>query len=167
MGGTGAVSAGCGGARLASTELDSGAGAAFHGWPKETHLPLAALPTAPGCARGHVRAVARECGLSALADTAELIVSELVTNAVQASERAGIRADQPTVPVVGLWVASDGVSIVLHVWDASDAMPVRQNSSLDEIGGRGFVLVEHLAKEWGVYRKGGGKVVWVQITGEP
>jgi hypothetical protein len=46
-------------------------------------------------------------------------------------------------------------------------MPVRQNSSLDEIGGRGLVLVEHLAKDWGVYRKGGGKVVWVQITGEP
>jgi hypothetical protein len=49
--------------------------------PRRTELPLAALPTAPGVARGHVRSVAREWGLAGLADTAELLVSELVTNA--------------------------------------------------------------------------------------
>jgi hypothetical protein len=50
-------------------------------WPLQTRLPLAALPTAPGVARGHVRAVAREWGLSELSAIAELLVSELVTNA--------------------------------------------------------------------------------------
>ena len=29
------------------------------------------------------------------------------------------------------------------------------------------MLVEHLSKDWGTYRKDGGKVVWAQITGEP
>lgn len=66
-GGTGAVPAGCGGARLASpAELDSGAGTAIHRWPLQTHLPLNALPTAPACARGHVRtAAATKCPLAA------------------------------------------------------------------------------------------------------
>jgi anti-sigma regulatory factor (Ser/Thr protein kinase) len=49
----------------------------------QTHLELAALATAPGCARDHVRLVAREWGLPHLADTAELLASELVTNATE------------------------------------------------------------------------------------
>lgn len=53
--------------------------------PLQTHLELAALPSAVPCARGHVRAVALEWGLQELADTAELLASELVTNAIQAS----------------------------------------------------------------------------------
>src|SRR5580698_9874409 len=51
----------------------------------QTHLELAALPSAVPCARGHVRAVALEWGLQELADTAELLASELVTNAIRAS----------------------------------------------------------------------------------
>src|SRR6202167_1986740 len=92
--------------------------------PLQTRLELGAQPTAPGVARGHVRAVAREWGLAGLADTAELLTSELVTNAVQASERLTIRADLATLPVIRLWVTSDGISLIIHVWDASDEMPV-------------------------------------------
>jgi hypothetical protein len=50
-------------------------------WLLRTRLELAALPTAVPCARGHVRSVALEWGLTGLADTAELLASELVTNA--------------------------------------------------------------------------------------
>jgi hypothetical protein len=39
-------------------------------WPRQSSLALAALPTAPACARGHVRAIAHEWGLRGLADTA-------------------------------------------------------------------------------------------------
>jgi anti-sigma regulatory factor (Ser/Thr protein kinase) len=133
----------------------------------QTRLPLAALPTAPACARGHVRTVAHEWGLHHLADTAELLTSELVTNAVQASQNFGIRADLAAVPVVLLQVTSDKASIVIHVWDGSDAMPTRRSAMPDEEGGRGLMLVETLSKDWGAYRKDGGKVVWAQITGEP
>jgi anti-sigma regulatory factor (Ser/Thr protein kinase) len=69
----------------------------------QTELVLAALPTAPSVARGHVRAVVCEWGLGELADTAELLVSELVTNAVQAS--AKLVTVEP--PVVYLWVTSE------------------------------------------------------------
>jgi anti-sigma regulatory factor (Ser/Thr protein kinase) len=132
-------------------------------WPRRTELPLAALPTAPGVARGHVRAVLREWGLADLADTAELLVSELVTNAVQASAR--LRTAGPSV--VLLWVTSDGISLVIHVWDASPEMPVRKDTAPDEESGRGLMLVEVLSKDHGVYCKAEGKTVWALITADP
>ena len=118
-------------------------------WRVQTRLELAAQPTAPGVARGHVRAVARECGLADLAETAELLASEIVTNAVQASQHAITRADLAIVPVIRLWITSDGVSMAIYVWDACDEMPVRQDARPDEIGGRGLLLVETLGKDWG------------------
>jgi hypothetical protein len=132
-------------------------------WPLHSRIPLAALPTAPACARGHVRAVAHEWGLPGLADTAELLASELVTNSVQAYERSPLRADRGAVPVVRLWLVSDRLSLVIHVWDACDEMPVRQDAGPDEIGGRGLLLVETLSQEWGAYREAGDKVVWVAL----
>jgi len=50
-------------------------------WPLSTSLPLGALPGATPCARLHARAVLAEWGLHDLAESAELVVSELVTNA--------------------------------------------------------------------------------------
>jgi anti-sigma regulatory factor (Ser/Thr protein kinase) len=116
-------------------------------WPLQTRLPLAALPTAPAVARGHVRAVAREWGLDELADTAELLVSELMTNAQQASQRLKTRADLAIVPVILLWITSDGISMVIHVWDASNEMPARKDTAPDEENGRGLMLVEALSKD--------------------
>jgi anti-sigma regulatory factor (Ser/Thr protein kinase) len=109
-----------------------------------------------------VRSVACEWGLADLADTAELLVSELVTNAVQTSARLRTVA----TPEIRLWVTSDRASMVIHVWDGSDEMPVRKDMAApDEEGGRGLTLVAALGKEWGAYRKAeGGKVVWVLVT---
>jgi hypothetical protein len=88
-----------------------------------------------------------------------------MTNAVQASGRLKTRADLAIVPVVNLWLVSDGISVVIHVWDASDEMPVLQDLTADDEGGRGLMLVEALGKEWGTYREAeGGKVVWVMLT---
>lgn len=125
-----------------------------------THLELAAMPSAVPCARGHVRAVALEWGLKALADTSELLASELVTNAVRAS--GWLRT--PGQPVIRLWTISDRRSLVIHVWDASSKMPVRRDGSPDQDGGRGLMLVQALAAEWGCYWQASGKVVWAQIT---
>ncbi|HTW01967.1 MAG TPA: ATP-binding protein [Streptosporangiaceae bacterium] len=133
-------------------------------WPLQTYLPLAALPTAPACARGHVRSVVHEWGLPQLADTAELLASELVTNSVQAYERYVPTSDAPVVAVTGLRIISDGVSMVIHVWDACAEMPARQDAGPDASGGRGLLLVETLGKDWGAYRQAEGKVVWVLIS---
>jgi hypothetical protein len=75
-----------------SAEHGSGAGPAFQpreegpgvpmtsGWPLQSYLELAALPSAVPCARLHTRQVLWEWGLGAAAETVELLVSELVTN---------------------------------------------------------------------------------------
>ena len=129
-------------------------------WPRQTHLELAAYPTAPACARGHARSVALEWGLPGLADTAELLASELVTNAVQAS---GSPRTGPT-PVVRLGLASDGVSLAIHVWDGCDRLPVRDDADFEAERGRGLMLVATMSQEWGSYRlPGGGKIVWVLV----
>jgi anti-sigma regulatory factor (Ser/Thr protein kinase) len=133
-------------------------------WPLQTRLELAAQPTAPGVVRGHVRAVAHEWNLAYLADIAELLASEIATNAIQASQRLRTRAGLAVMPVIRLWVISDGVCMVIHVWDASDEMPVLKDSAADEENGRGLMLVAALGKDWGCYRKAEGKVVWVMIT---
>jgi Histidine kinase-like ATPase domain len=125
-------------------------------WPLQSRLELAALDTAPACARKHAKAVLLEWGLATLADTAELLVSELITNAVRAS--AALAS-----PVVGLWLVSDGRSVVAHVRDGSNAMPERRDADPDSASGRGLLLVEALGKDWGAYRKATGKVVWVLI----
>jgi anti-sigma regulatory factor (Ser/Thr protein kinase) len=126
----------------------------------QTHLELSALPTAVPCARGHVRSVALEWGLADLADTAELVASEIVTNAVKGSAKL----KTPATPVVRLWLTSDGVSMVIHVWDASDEMPVRQEAGPGDDSGRGLMIIDALSKDWGAYRKADGKVVWAMIT---
>ena len=128
-------------------------------WPLQTELELAALPSAVPCARGHVRSVALEWGLSDLADTAELLASEMVTNAVQASGK--LRA--VATPVVQIWVTSDRESLTICVWDGSDEMPIRQDAGPDAISGRGLLLVESLSRDWGAYRAARGKVVWVSL----
>jgi anti-sigma regulatory factor (Ser/Thr protein kinase) len=130
--------------------------------PLQTRLELAALATAPGVVRGHVRSVAMEWGLADLADTAELLASGIVTNAVQASAR--VRTAGPAV--IRVRIASDGASIAVHVWDACPQMPKARQAAIDEDGGRGLMLVEALGKDWGSYRKAEGKVVWVLVCGD-
>ena len=129
-------------------------------WPLQGRLELAALATAPACARGHVRVLLHEWGVPGRKDTAELMVSELVTNAVRAYEGVGARAN---VPVVRIWLACDGVRLMIHVWDGIDDMPVRQDASPDQESGRGLMLVESLSQDWGAYRTANGKVVWVAL----
>jgi anti-sigma regulatory factor (Ser/Thr protein kinase) len=137
-------------------------------WPFRTHLELAAFPSAVSCARAHVRSVAREWELADLAATAELLASELVTNAIRASEQLTTRADLPSIPVVRIWLAFDETYIAIHVWDGDDEMPVRKDVGPDDEGGRGLMLVESLGQDWGAYREhNGGKVVWVVIGGVP
>jgi anti-sigma regulatory factor (Ser/Thr protein kinase) len=122
-----------------------------------SHLELGAFPTAVPCARLHARLMALEWGLPALADTAELLVSELATNAIRAS--AGLLS-----PVMRLCLASDHQCMVIRVWDGGDQMPVRKNAGPDSESGRGLLLVESLSTEWGSYRKANGKVVWAVVA---
>jgi anti-sigma regulatory factor (Ser/Thr protein kinase) len=101
-----------------------------------------------------------EWGFGAVAETAELLASEIITNAVQAAGK--LRSAEPSV--IRIWVTCDGNSLVIRVWDASDDMPIRHEAAPDQIGGRGLMLIEALSKDWGAYRETEGKVVWTLIS---
>jgi hypothetical protein len=140
-------------------------------WPLQSHLELGALPTAPGCARLHARQVLWEWGLGSLAETVELLVSEIVTNAVQAARElvAGRFGGQwlAEIPTVRVWLSSDRAAVLIQVWDADHRMPQRQDTGPEAESGRGLLLVEALSTEWGSYVPNGwrGKVVWASVNG--
>ena len=58
-------------------------------WPLRSSLELGALSSAVPCACLHVKHVLWEWGLNSLAESAELLVAELVTNAVNATSQPG------------------------------------------------------------------------------
>jgi anti-sigma regulatory factor (Ser/Thr protein kinase) len=124
-------------------------------WPLQDFLELGALATAVPCARLHARHVLWEWRLTSLSESVELLVTELVTNAVKAS-RAVIQASH-----VRLWLVSDLTQVLILVWDASPQSPVRIDASGETENGRGLILVEAISEQWGWYGDGGdGKFVW-------
>ncbi len=129
-------------------------------WPLGNFLELGALPTAASSARLHTRLIVREWGFAELSETAELLVSELSTNALQASRLL----EQPAV--IGLWLLSDHQRVIVSVWDGNPRPPLRKRASQDDEGGRGLILVEALSTRWGWYpsRDLGGKCVWCEIA---
>lgn len=120
-------------------------------------LDLRPLPCAVPCARLHARQAVRDWGLPAIAAACELVVSELVTNAVLHGTAPG-REDVP----VRLRLTGRPAGVRIEVWDAGEKMPQLHADPLSgEPGGRGLVLVTAIASRWGAYRtKGGGKCVF-------
>lgn len=140
-------------------------------WPLRSYLQLGALPGAVPCARLHAKLVLWEWGLDRLVETSELLVSEIVTNAIRASARlANRQRDEQQVsglPAVWLWLATDRRDVLIQVWDGNDETPARQDMGLEAESGRGLLLVERLSAQWGYYTPDGwsGKVVWAIVAG--
>ena len=135
-----------------------------HQWPLRSYLELGALPTAVPCARLHARHLLWEWGLNGLAADTELLVSELVTNAVRATasqQQAAIR----------LQLSSDSASVLVEVWDADSEPPAPKDLTedgipdLQEEEGRGLFLVAALSSRWNWYRtrEPPGKLVWCEL----
>lgn len=136
-------------------ELRSGAGTAFH---RATELPLGCLPTSPGTARAHTDAVLHEWGLAELAADAVLLVSEMTTNAYDASV---IWPDKP--PMI-LRLSADDDRLLIEVLDHSPDDPKRVEAGPDAERGRGLTIMDELATSWGVDHRGHRlKAVWAAI----
>jgi len=129
----------------------------------------ASLPGATPCARLHARAVLSEWGLGELAEAAELIVSELVTNAVRASTAPDghPRYDGAGMPVVVLRMASDRIKLMIEVWDVIPGAPAAAHPGPDDESGRGLMLVAAQCDRWSWQSAPGwpGKVVWAELHG--
>lgn len=138
-------------------------------WPLKSFIELGALASAVPCARLHTRQVLWEWNLEVLTYATELIVSELVTNSLSASEGLTVSRYNghwvPGTPPIRLWLLSDGEQAATHVWDGSDLLPQPQEAELEAEGGRGLLLVTSLNAAWGIYRLGqsDGKITWAVV----
>jgi hypothetical protein len=133
-------------------------------WARRSFLELGSYPTAPGSARGHAANVLREWRLAHLIDPAEMIVSELVTNSVLATEATHWPV---RLPPVRLWLLGDDTSVLVRVWDALPYTPRPQEAQPDDESGRGLAIVASLSAKWGhdyPPRETGGKITWALIT---
>ncbi|WP_030044189.1 ATP-binding SpoIIE family protein phosphatase, partial [Streptomyces resistomycificus] len=94
-------------------------------------------------------------GLDEAAFVTELVVSELVTNAIRYGE-----------PPIQLRLIRDR-TLICEVSDASSTSPhLRRAHAFDE-GGRGLLLVAQLTQRWGSRQTGSGKTIWAEQSLEP
>jgi anti-sigma regulatory factor (Ser/Thr protein kinase) len=110
--------------------------------------------------------------LSALTDTVELLVSELVTNAVThtgvVDESVPEKLLAGKVNPVYLSLSALPDTLLVEVWDVNSRPPLRRVASETDETGRGLLLVQTLSKEWGCeVLETGGKIVWCKcLIGE-
>jgi anti-sigma regulatory factor (Ser/Thr protein kinase) len=105
---------------------------------------------AAGEARRLVRAQLDHWGLAEMTDTTELVVSELVGNALRYAAGPGqLRL---------LWHER----LVVEISDTGPDLPEIEHSTLDDEGGRGLQLINMLCRRWGSCRTSTGKVVWAE-----
>ncbi|MFF2513656.1 SpoIIE family protein phosphatase [Streptomyces sp. NPDC058086] len=108
-------------------------------------------PRSVGRAREYARTQLTAWELEPLVDTAELLVSELVTNALRYGEgeiRLRLLLDR---------------TLVCEVWDAGLVQPRRRRARDTDEGGRGLQLVGLLSAAWGSRRTPRGKTVWFEL----
>ncbi|WP_441246734.1 SpoIIE family protein phosphatase [Kitasatospora sp. McL0602] len=109
--------------------------------------------------RGELRDALRRWGVPDLVDTAELLASELVTNAIRHTDRdAMFTARLYREP------ATPGARLRIEVEDESDLWPTRRTPGEQASSGRGLMLVEALAEAWGVEPRGTGKRMWFELA---
>jgi anti-sigma regulatory factor (Ser/Thr protein kinase) len=104
-------------------------------------------------------AVLHEWGLRDLAEDAAMIVSELITNAVDASSIL------PERPPVTLRLLATGTSLLIEAWDQSPLDLEPQQPDADAECGRGLTVVAALSERWGQERTGHHrKIVWAELA---
>lgn len=131
-------------------------------------VALPAMASSVTTARAHARALLAKWGLPALADDVELIVSELVTNAIKATDAVSPHAPYPELydrlEVICLCVYLRTGEVLVEVWDPRQEPPRPRTASPEDEGGRGLLLVESLAAAWGTrWPKTGGKIVYAVV----
>ena len=110
-------------------------------------------PLAPRRARAFVATAVKAWGLADLVERAELLTSEVVTNAV-------VHGHSP----VYLVVEAHSSSVVVEVKDMAQTQVVAEGEEVAEADhGRGMVLVDALSDRWGWWEVDGGKVVWFAL----
>ena len=143
----------------ASPEVQDGSRSA---WPLASSLELSALPTAVSCARLQTTQLLWEWKLDYLADDAALLVSELLTNAVNATLTTGHPG------LVSLRLKANRDRLIIESWDQAPTDPRPSQPAEDSEGGRGFTVIAALAHRWGHHRiSPTSKVIWCELVTKP
>jgi hypothetical protein len=111
---------------------------------------LPADPAVVADARARTVEALAAWGLGEFAPATELVVSELVTNAIRHGRGP-----------VGLRLIRTGV-LTCEVSDTSGAAPHRRRAGTFDEGGRGLLLVAHLTRRWGSRPTADGKTIWAE-----
>lgn len=117
------------------------------------HFP--ANPMSAGRARRLVSRACREWNVQHVADDAELVVTELVENAVRHA-RTGCEID----------VELSGSGLRITARDGSTAPPRLVYPDSTRSGGRGLLLIEKLCRDWGFEVLDHGKRVWTVLSAD-
>ncbi|MER6123692.1 SpoIIE family protein phosphatase [Streptomyces sp. NPDC001795] len=115
--------------------------------------PAAVAPVRTACVRRLT-----EWGLEETAFTAELILSELITNAVRyGAEPITVRMLR-TEPISGFAAGT----LIIEVSDGSSTSPRMRRANVTDEGGRGLFLVAQFAVRWGTRYTPTGKIIWAE-----
>ncbi|MFD7815522.1 ATP-binding protein [Streptomyces sp. NPDC059785] len=105
-------------------------------------------------ARGLVARTLEGRGLPAAVPAGELVVTELVANAVKHTRC-------PVIVVKVTRLAQDRTRIA--VFDPSEERPVPGKPAPEQEGGRGLTIIAAMAADWGVETRATGKWVWAEL----
>jgi hypothetical protein len=106
-------------------------------------MAMSSSGSAGGRCGGQADAVLLGALIRDLTDSTELLVSEMVTNAVQVSREMSQAA-------IRLWLVSDRAQVLILAWDASPLPPVQANPDDSTENGRGLLLVDAISDQWGL-----------------
>lgn len=134
-------------------------------------LTLAAMPTAVKLSRTLVAVTLKHWGLSRMTTEAELVISEMATNAVKATGIVDAEprwSERASLAVIRVRIVYLETRIVLEVWDGDTTPPKTADAETDAESGRGLVIVGALCARWDYFQAiGGGKVVWAELEIPP
>lgn len=132
-----------------------------------SRIRLPAEPAAAGRAREFARHTLGLWNLADYGDDAELVVSELVANAVKITALTTAEPDQTAMEaqrVIGVQLRFAGFDLYVEVWDRGDGAPAIPEQTRDAEAGRGLFIVESISKHWGSHGSAeGGKVTWAEL----
>ncbi|MFD9653496.1 ATP-binding protein [Streptomyces mirabilis] len=121
-------------------------------------MPFEAAPAELSLLRQRIRCMLGHWGVSAVAEEAELVVTELATNVIK-------HVGEGAAATLVLEPRQDRLRVELH--DKSHTVPTRNSGSCDAECGRGLHLLSAMSLEWGTLLTATGKAVWCEISLEP
>lgn len=119
---------------------------------KRAVLTLPPDPASAAHARRFVSRTLRTWRAASFGESAVLLVSELVANAIRHSGTD-----------IEVSLRFDGIRLVIEVSDCGPGQPRPRLPSTDSEEGRGLYLVDHIARDWGVRPEREGKTVWAAL----